>query len=114
MPEGRIPPQAKGETMNSAKQTEEEKVQALTKKHGRSIGLNFGALSPKLSEQLKELRFVLEGADLKQFDADADAIVRLHVRGILPDAQVDGARKRLLKKIVSAIESTTRTTQKEV
>ena len=60
---------------------EEEKVPALTKKHGRSIGLDFGALSPKLSEQLKEQRFVLEGADLKQFDADSDAIVRLHIRG---------------------------------
>ena len=78
---------------------------------GKSIGLHFGALSPKLSEQLKELRFVLERSDLKQFDADSDAIGSDCISaGFFHDGQVDQARKRLLKKIVSAIESTTRTT----
>lgn len=53
--------------------------------------IRFGAMAPYLSEQIP-------GLD-EQYDIDADCITRLHIRGILPDAETHKARKRLLKKI---------------
>lgn len=51
----------------------------------------FGATAPKLSAQV-------QGLDA-QYDLDADAITRLHVRGLLPDAEAHRARRRLVRKI---------------
>lgn len=55
-------------------------------------GVYFGALCTSISKQIP-------GAS-KQFDKDADAIVRLKIRGMLTDAEAYRARKRLLKRIM--------------
>ena len=51
--------------------------------------ISFGALSPKLSEQIPGLP--------EQYDRDAEAITRLLVRGILTESETHKARKRLIK-----------------
>jgi hypothetical protein len=53
--------------------------------------ISFGALAPKLSEQIPALP--------PEYDDDADAITRLHCRGLLLDAETRRARGRLMKKI---------------
>lgn len=60
----------------------------------RRIQIDFGAFAPPLHKQ-----FRCSAAPIRHFQQDADALVRLSIRGILPDAQVRAARKRLLRKI---------------
>jgi hypothetical protein len=55
--------------------------------------LRFGALCPPLEEQVREAGYVLRRAAHHQ--ADADAITRLAVRGILTEGDVHKARARL-------------------
>ena len=56
------------------------------------IHIQFGALAPSLRDQL--------GAALpSHFQDDADAITRLHVRGVLSDSEAQRARKRLISAI---------------
>ena len=58
--------------------------------------IELGALSPKISEQLKGT----QPADvLLQWDRDAAAITRLHLRGLLTDDECDMARSRLIKAL---------------
>lgn len=59
--------------------------------------LIFGAVAPKLSEQIK-------GLD-KIFDRDAAEISRLYVRGLLTDGESLKARKRLCAKISTWAEN---------
>lgn len=54
--------------------------------------LIFGALAPSLKEQLGQ--FCPE-----EFQADADAITRLEVRGIVIPSGARAARKRLVRSI---------------
>ena len=54
----------------------------------KKMDIRFGALSPKLSEQIKGLPEV--------FDKVADDITRLHLRGLLTDLETKKARKRLV------------------
>jgi hypothetical protein len=68
------------------------------------IGIHFGAMAPPLKEQLKE--FNLDDNSLEHFQKDAEAIVRLAIRGIIPDSVKSSANKRLLKNIVRKIEAT--------
>jgi hypothetical protein len=67
------------------------------------MGLNciirFGALAPRLSEQLEEQNLKYKAEDIVHFQRDADAIVQLSVRGILPMGQVEKCRQKLVKKI---------------
>ena len=58
--------------------------------------IEFGALSPKLSEQL---RGKLPHHVLRSFDKFADAIVLLSVHGVLSDAETHRARQRIVKAI---------------
>ena len=59
--------------------------------------IEFGALSPKLSEQLKETKLTKD--DLSAFDADSGAINRLYVGYMLTGDETNKARQRLLKRI---------------
>lgn len=72
------------------------------------IELHFGALAPSLKEQLEpQLQGIQEGiADekLEHFQRDADAIVRLYVRGLIPDSIKASAYKKLAKNITAAIK----------
>ena len=55
------------------------------------MDIRFGALSPKLSEQIKGLPEV--------FDKDAEYITWLHFRGLLTDLETKNARKRLVSMV---------------
>jgi hypothetical protein len=59
--------------------------------------LKFGALSPKISEQLKLTH--LSKKSLRHYDLDADAITRLHVRGLMNDSTARRTRQRLVNRI---------------
>lgn len=73
-----------------------------------NIGIHFRALVPSLKEQLApQLENIQEGIadeDLEHFQKDADAIVRLSVRGLITDSAKRSACQKLLKKIVKAIK----------
>ena len=61
------------------------------------IGLRFGALTPKISEQLNESG--IAKSDLKRFDGHAEAITRLHICGLLTDSESRKARQRLMNVV---------------
>lgn len=66
------------------------------------ITLDFGAMAPPLKKQLAD--YNVSEAELSQCQRDADAIVRLNWRRLISDSQAHAARKRLMKKIMAAIE----------
>lgn len=57
------------------------------------MDVHFGALCPKLIEQVGDL------PSIDQFQKDADAIVRLYLRGLIPDKIKQDCNKKLFKKI---------------
>jgi hypothetical protein len=70
-----------------------------------TLKLRFGAMAPLLKDQLKEQKFSVCEEEIKHFQKDADALIRLKVRGIIPAGEVEKATKRLIKKIREHIES---------
>lgn len=67
-----------------------------------TFSLSFGALAPPISEQLETQGLTSPGS---LFQRQADAIVLLHVHGVLTDTSAHAARKRLLKAITNALKS---------
>ena len=65
--------------------------------------IQFGAMAPRLTEQLRETG--ISQKELKVFDEDTDAITRLYVRGILSDREKQKAIHRLIKKIEEKYEA---------
>jgi len=63
--------------------------------------LHFGALAPKLKEQLKE--FMVLPDDLEHAQLDADAITRLSIRGLITGSETLKARRKLGQKLDKAI-----------
>ncbi len=59
-----------------------------------TVGVTFGALTDPLHQQLKVAPAIVE-----KHEADAKAITRLMVRGLLSDAEGHRARLRLLKQL---------------
>ncbi|MDD2853884.1 MAG: hypothetical protein PHY09_18505 [Desulfuromonadaceae bacterium] len=55
-----------------------------------------GAMEASLKVQLAEY---LDEPTLIQFDRDADAITRLHLRGFIGDCECDRMRRRLIRMI---------------
>lgn len=68
------------------------------------LKLNFGALAPKLSEQLIDAGVSASVVDRKQWQKDADAITRLYVRSLIADSTALDARKKLMRKIISEVK----------
>jgi hypothetical protein len=64
------------------------------------LELHFGALVPNLGQQLFDAGVIVSGTDIKHWQKDADAIVRLNLRGLLTDSAMHSARQKLMKKIV--------------
>jgi 3-methyladenine DNA glycosylase/8-oxoguanine DNA glycosylase len=60
------------------------------------IGITFGAMAPKLHEQLG-----LPRRRLRYLQECADGIVSLAVGGMLSDAETHRARRRLMKRILT-------------
>lgn len=66
----------------------------------------FGAMAPKLKRQLAgALPASFFDDDVPHWQADADAITRLAIRRLLPEAQVVMARNRLVRSIERATET---------
>ena len=65
------------------------------------IGINFGATSPSIDEQLRDQGLKLDMAPLQRgyLQRDVDEVTRLRVRCILTEAESDKARKRILQII---------------
>lgn len=67
---------------------------------GRTWGVHMGALADPIAKQAAEQGVEVEGVE--HFQADADAITRLAVQGLITDAQKVAARKKLMKRIGEA------------
>lgn len=72
----------------------------------RRIELHFGALVPPLAKQLRAAKVKFDKGDVKVWQANADAITRLRVHGLLPDFASHAAHKRLMKKIAAKVRMT--------
>lgn len=65
-----------------------------------SLTLRFGASAPSLAEQLGYLQSEPGSASiLDDLQSDADAITRLHRRGLLAETDALRARRRLVEKL---------------
>ena len=69
-----------------------------------NLSLSFGALVPKLKEQLKEQKITVTESEIAHFQKDADGIVRLKIRGLLTDSVSRDTSRKLLKNIVKFLE----------
>ncbi len=68
------------------------------------LALIFGALAPKLREQLRDANMKYERADTELWQRDADEITRLSIRGLLSDSVTRETRHKLLKQILAGVE----------
>lgn len=77
----------------------------------KKVLLQFGALAPKISEQLNKQGLTYKGnwteasVSKTHFQRDADAITRLFVRGLISDVTAKRARQKLLNRIAGIVES---------
>lgn len=71
----------------------------------KKFGIHFGALAKPISVQLAEQGITVRdvGNDLKHIQADADAVMRLAVRGYIPDGQKRQLHKKLMRRIDDVI-----------
>lgn len=69
------------------------------------FGIHFGALAPKIGEQLTKQGVDWSGAasELTHIQRDADALARLAVRGYIPGGQRRQLHKKLIKRIDEAL-----------
>lgn len=65
-----------------------------------NIKLVFGAMADPVADQLDAQGLWLNVADEDRMQHYADAIVRLSLAGIITQAEMDRARKRLAKEIL--------------
>lgn len=63
------------------------------------LSIQFGALAPSLSVQLKGCG--VKRADLGRFQRQAEAIILLWMAGLIPDSVQRSAQNRLAKEIVA-------------
>ena len=62
----------------------------------------FGAVSDPLHDQLSAQGLRVDNmAALLHLEADAKAVTRLNVRGMIPDSVAHAARKKIMKAIVA-------------
>ncbi len=64
------------------------------------LQIDFGAMAPKLKEQIKAADLKADSDGIEHCQKDADALTRLAVRGLLPDSAVRNGRKKLMKHIL--------------
>jgi hypothetical protein len=70
-----------------------------------SIEIRFGALCPPICEQIEAQGLVArEWLEIKAIQADADAVARLLVRGLISNLQARVARKRIVEAVTRAIK----------
>jgi len=66
-----------------------------------NVRISFGALSPRIEEQLQEqgLRLDMEPLQRHHLQRDVDEVSRLRVRCVLTESESDKARKRIMQII---------------
>jgi len=69
----------------------------------KMFGLSFGAMSPTIKSQLDAAGLSASPAELKHWQTDAEAVVRLACRGLLSDSEKSKACGRLMKKIAKRV-----------
>lgn len=67
------------------------------------IGFHFGALVPKLKEQLAGFDITLPVGDLDTLQRAADSITYLSIQDFLSDAETRKARQRLVRRIENLV-----------
>lgn len=73
----------------------------------KRLKIAIGAISPKLKTQIQDQDYLFSEEMMHHFQLDADAIIRLKVRGIIPPAQIDKACQRLVDRISKHVEKFT-------
>ena len=74
-------------------------------KHTAAVQIAFGALADPIRRQLRAQGITVTAAKAAGIQADANAITRLSIRGLLADAEKQRARQRLMKALVRQIQS---------
>lgn len=76
-------------------------------KRGLRLGIHFGALAPPLLKQVAEQYPVTftdhELKTIRYLQRDADALVRLAVRGVVTSREKTAAQKRLLRRLCAVV-----------
>ena len=68
----------------------------------KKMTLAFGAISPKIEDQLKDQGLKIEYVDMYQ--SLADSIIKLKIHGIITGSMADKANERLFKEIEKEVE----------
>lgn len=63
------------------------------------FSIEFGALVPKISEQIAKQGLTIPESRGRAFDKIAHVIVLLHLHGIIPDSVRDSSYQKLMKQI---------------
>jgi hypothetical protein len=65
------------------------------------IDIEFGALSPRIEEQLRVqgMRLDMDPMQRQHLQRDVDEVSRLCVRGVISESEADRARARIMKAI---------------
>jgi hypothetical protein len=67
------------------------------------LTINFGSLAPRIKYQLAAAKVRAHYKDVATWQADADAITRLLVRGLLTGPETVKCRRKLMKDIISGV-----------
>src|SRR5690606_37308260 len=71
----------------------------------QQFGVSFGALAEPLARQIEDQGLAIDPTKCEHLQLDIHAANRLFVRGALSDSEYDKVRRRLMKKIIHAIEA---------
>lgn len=63
------------------------------------VSIEFGALATPIGEQLRIQGISITEDEARRFQRIAEAIVLLHLQGIIPDSVRDSSRQKLMKMI---------------
>ena len=64
-----------------------------------TLALHLGAMAEPIRKQLYDAGLKVDIEKLEHFQKDADAIVRLHVRDLIPHSIIEKARQKLVNNI---------------
>lgn len=78
-------------------------IRAKCEHRATSLTLSFGALAKPIVQQVQE-QGISCGYEISPFQADADAITRLYIRGVLRESEKERLRKKLLQNIVAFLD----------
>ena len=68
------------------------------------LQIDFGAMAPKISEQITVAGLTADKDGIAHCQKDADALTRLAVRGLLSDSAIRNGRKKLMRHIIRYVK----------